>query len=211
MQAPPPISLDEIAAGLQQLRLVSGNVSFADLTARIARNRVEAGKNGHASRVARTTVYACFQPGRTRINSDLIAEIVLALTGDAEVAAYWRQLCLDAHRATDPAIASEPAIATVPPLPSLQPVAQPAVAFALPDPTSSASTLGESQPQPLLRFNYRAAFAVALALFMTMLIIAIVLYAAPNELRTLLTQQIQQIPTQITNLLATTLKLLPKP
>jgi len=90
-------SLDEIASGLQQLRLVSGNVSYAEIATRIARQRAESGMTGHASKVARTTVYSCFQPGRARINADLVAEIVFALTDDQSVAAAWRVLCLEAH------------------------------------------------------------------------------------------------------------------
>jgi len=90
-------TLDDIAKGLGQLRVEAGNISFAEIAARITRQRIEAGLPGYGAKVARSTVYACFSLGRTRMNADLVGEIVQVLTGDEQLAAQWRRMCTRAQ------------------------------------------------------------------------------------------------------------------
>ncbi|MFA5606074.1 MAG: hypothetical protein WDA07_02615 [Leucobacter sp.] len=89
---------DGIARDLQQLRLDAGDVSYAEVAARIASNRAAAGATAAAARIARSTVFDAFRLGRRRINPDLVAEIVIALCEDADAADYWRGRCVDARR-----------------------------------------------------------------------------------------------------------------
>lgn len=82
--------LDQLATDLEALRIERGAVSYTDLTTRIAQQRAEAGLAPAAARIARSTVYDAFRPGRSRISPDLVAEIVLALTSDDLKAEFWR-------------------------------------------------------------------------------------------------------------------------
>ena len=90
-------SLDDITAGLQNLRIESGNVSYAEIARRITLHRIASGNSLRGAQIARSTVYDYFRMGRTRLNADLVAEIVLALTDDNELAANWKAKCLAAH------------------------------------------------------------------------------------------------------------------
>ena len=93
-QAPP---LDQVAASLQRLRAEAGHVSYAKLADLISDRRIANGVPAYSATVSRSTVYDCFQPGRKRLNSGFVAEIVLELTGDPELAENWRQRCIDAQ------------------------------------------------------------------------------------------------------------------
>lgn len=90
-------SLDAIVLDLQQLRLTSGDVSYAQIAIRIAERRREYGANEAAARIARSTVFDAFREGRQRINPDLIAEIVLALGENEAAAETWRTRCITAQ------------------------------------------------------------------------------------------------------------------
>src|SRR5690554_7436917 len=82
--------LDELARDLQQLRLEAGAISYAELATRIAQLRESRGMSHAAAKVARSSVYDVFRPGRKRVNAELVGEIVRALgCGEEEVAA-WR-------------------------------------------------------------------------------------------------------------------------
>jgi len=96
-----PPTLDDLANGLQRLRLVAGNISYQDIASRITQRRLESGIVGYGAKVARSTVYACFRTGRARVNADLVGEIVSVLTNDDDVASQWRSLCLAAHSDDD--------------------------------------------------------------------------------------------------------------
>jgi len=89
---------DRIVAGLGSLRAEAGEVSFGEIAARIARLRESRGMSAAASRVARSTVYDVFRPGRNRLNPDLVAEIVLVLGGDEADADRWRRRCARSSR-----------------------------------------------------------------------------------------------------------------
>ncbi|HYJ68772.1 MAG TPA: NB-ARC domain-containing protein [Nocardioidaceae bacterium] len=80
-------SVDELAACLLELRVWSG-VSYRELHRRVVRLRRS---RGVAEEPAYATVYRCLQPGRTRLDIDLVADIVTVLTDDDSQAGHWRQ------------------------------------------------------------------------------------------------------------------------
>ncbi|HMR12667.1 MAG TPA: hypothetical protein PKE42_02925 [Arachnia sp.] len=89
-----PETLDDIAAELRRLRLAAGDVSFGEIAIRVARRRVDDGKSPAAARIARSSVHSMFADGRSRMNADLVAELVLALGGDPAQAQELRRRCL---------------------------------------------------------------------------------------------------------------------
>jgi len=91
------MTLDDVALGLQELRLAHGNPSYANISSRITQRRIHNGVTAQKAAIARSTVYDCFRTGRSRINADLVSEIVLVLTDDNQSAALWREQCLRAH------------------------------------------------------------------------------------------------------------------
>jgi len=95
-------SLDQIAVNLVELRADSGCPSYQEIVSRITKAREDKGMTPAAARIARTTVYDCFRTGRTRINPELVGEIVQALTGDEAQARQWMKRCRDARAETEP-------------------------------------------------------------------------------------------------------------
>lgn len=82
-------SLDDLIGQLRALRAHAGNPSFAEIVRRIATRRRARGRPESERRPGRVTVYECFQPGRRRLDVELLADIVEALGGpDAEP---WRR------------------------------------------------------------------------------------------------------------------------
>jgi len=90
-------AFDLIAEDLQRLRLDAGDVPYAEIVRRIASHRISQGADPGASRPARSTVYDAFRAGRTRLNVELISEIVRALGGTDEDVEKWRDRCLRAR------------------------------------------------------------------------------------------------------------------
>lgn len=82
-------SFDELAARLNTLRGWYG-VSYRELHRRVVRGRRAA---GNPDLPVFNTVYRCLRPGRRRVDADLVADIVRALTADEAVVARWRQVC----------------------------------------------------------------------------------------------------------------------
>ncbi|MEU9686086.1 tetratricopeptide repeat protein [Amycolatopsis japonica] len=82
-------SFDELAARLNTLRGWYG-VSYRELHRRVVRGRRAA---GNPDLPVFNTVYRCLRPGRRRVDADLVADIVRALTTDEAVVARWRQVC----------------------------------------------------------------------------------------------------------------------
>ena len=81
MDALPPdpvASYDDLSVGLQRVRLEAG-VSYRELHRRIARDRR---RRGIPEVPAYDTVYRCLQIGRTRLDVDLVLDIVRALGAD---------------------------------------------------------------------------------------------------------------------------------
>ncbi len=122
-QPSPEESLDQIARDLQQLRLEAGGISYADIVRRIAKHREANGVPPAAARPARTTIYDAFRTGRSRVNAQLIAEIVRALSGDDEEAARWERRCLTV-RNTGPQPVQTPPSTLITPI-SPEPPAEP--------------------------------------------------------------------------------------
>ncbi len=91
-------ALDAVVRGLQELRLDTG-VSYAEIATRIGARRAAEGHSPGSARVARSTVFDAFQPGRQRLNAELVREIALALGCDEGQATHWRDRCLAARRA----------------------------------------------------------------------------------------------------------------
>ena len=89
---------DAIADSLQHLRAEAGDVSYAEIAARVSARREAEGQSAAASRIARSTIFDVFQTGRRRINADLVREISLALGADDDEAEDWRRRCLDARK-----------------------------------------------------------------------------------------------------------------
>lgn len=94
----PVESFDKIALDLQGLRETTGPVSYADLVRLIAKLRLALGVSAAAATPARSTVYNAFCTGRTRMDTDLISDIVLALGASADQAEHWVQRCREARR-----------------------------------------------------------------------------------------------------------------
>jgi len=121
----PEVSFDALAADLQRLRREAGDVSYAEVAARIAARRESEGMSAGAARVARSTVFDVFRPGRRRVNPDLVREVALALGEDEESAAQWRRRSLDARQTVahnDGRVAPAPD-ARVAPAPQVPPAA----------------------------------------------------------------------------------------
>lgn len=82
-------ALDELVGELQALRRAAGEPSYAEIARRIAARRELAGLSPHSARIARTTVYDVFRTGRTRLNLELVREVVQALDGDEAMVDRW--------------------------------------------------------------------------------------------------------------------------
>lgn len=81
-------SYDELVDRLRGLRTWAG-VSYRELHRRVLRARRE---RGIAELPAYDTVYRCLQPGRQRLDVELVTEIVSVLAG-RDAANEWRQAC----------------------------------------------------------------------------------------------------------------------
>lgn len=97
-------SFDRIARDLQALRDAAGPVSYAELVRRITTIRLDRGVHAAAAIPARSTVYNVFQLGRTRLDPELLREIVTALGADAEAAEAWVERSRNARRAAEGAV-----------------------------------------------------------------------------------------------------------
>lgn len=91
-------SLDRLALDLQELRAEAGSPSYSAIALGICRLRVARGMTADEARVGRTTVYDAFRTGRSRIDVDLVLDIVRALGADEEQVGQWRSRCLIAHK-----------------------------------------------------------------------------------------------------------------
>lgn len=135
----PTDAFDAIARDLQTLRIEAGDVPYAEIVRRIGKLRELCGVDAVAARPARTTVYDAFRLGRTRINAELVGEIVQALGCSPEEAKTWECRCLQAR--LDKAAARQPSPAAPQPSP-----AAPTVHI--------VSTLGQENTAPSRRRIY---------------------------------------------------------
>jgi energy-coupling factor transport system substrate-specific component len=88
--------LDLLATDLQALRASSGLPSYGEIAGRVASLRQMRGATEFEARVGRTTVYDVFRTGRTRVDPQLVADVVLVLSGDEDEAESWRSRCVAA-------------------------------------------------------------------------------------------------------------------
>jgi energy-coupling factor transport system substrate-specific component len=104
-------SLDRIAEDLQRLRQNYADVSYAEIAHRIAQHRLARGVPPAAAQPARTTVYDVFRSGRSRMNAELVGEIVRALGASETESAQWVARCRAAieNRGPQPAKPAQPA------------------------------------------------------------------------------------------------------
>ena len=99
----PAQSFDELSADLRAMRLEAGAPSYGVLAKRVMRQRMERGASEWEARIGRTTVYDAFQPGRRRLDEDLVRELVLALGHSSHEADQWVQRCRSAVNAAQAA------------------------------------------------------------------------------------------------------------
>ena len=86
-------TFDELSARLRLLRDWAGSPSFSTIRRRVAAVRAARGVPKPEQEPGRTTVYECFQPGRRRLDIELVADVVRVLLGDAARVGQWRQAC----------------------------------------------------------------------------------------------------------------------
>jgi hypothetical protein len=82
-------SYDELAARLRALRAWSG-MSYRALHRAVVRSRRD---RRIVELPAFDTVHRCLQPGRTRVDVELVVDVAASLLGDREPAEIWRQAC----------------------------------------------------------------------------------------------------------------------
>ncbi|WP_185448537.1 tetratricopeptide repeat protein [Kribbella qitaiheensis] len=96
-------TVDELAARLRALHSWAG-VSYREIHRRLAASRR---RRGIAEIPVYNTVYRCLQPGRSRLDAELVVDIAAALLQDEALVAAWRQAHqVVAGRAADAAIVS---------------------------------------------------------------------------------------------------------
>ncbi|MCD4526985.1 hypothetical protein [Nocardioides sp. cx-173] len=105
---------DGLAAELRSLRQRAGDPSYAEIARLVAQRRRADGMSEEASRVARTTVYDVFRPGRTRVNLALVREVAAALGGDDQDVDAWVARCRDVPPALPPSPEPPPPPARAP-------------------------------------------------------------------------------------------------
>lgn len=109
-------SLISVAEDLQRLRHEAGGVSYAEIAARITSLRAE--RFGRSSvAVSRSTVYDAFRPGRTRLDADLVVDLVRSLGVTESEAQRWRARCVAATPAAPrPPSRAAASVAEAPPV-----------------------------------------------------------------------------------------------
>lgn len=90
-EAPAPAGADDVAGSLLALRAWAGAPSFTRLAADVSAARRHRGVPEYEARVARSTVYDCFRPGRRRLDADLVLEVATALGATPADLAKWRR------------------------------------------------------------------------------------------------------------------------
>src|SRR5690625_3164008 len=112
-----PEGLDAIAAELARMRAAAGQPSFAAIGRAVAQLRAARGAPPSEQRIARSTLYDCFRPGRRRVDHEAVIEIAMALGLPAADRHRWAQRVAAAQARTDGAavaIVHERAPAPVP-------------------------------------------------------------------------------------------------
>ncbi|GAB4005198.1 ECF transporter S component family protein [Nocardioides ultimimeridianus] len=84
---------DPLVVRLQERRAAAGDPSYGEIAERVSAAREAAGATPHAARLAKSTVYDAFRPGRARINLDLVGEIAAVLGAEPAEVAAWIEEC----------------------------------------------------------------------------------------------------------------------
>lgn len=87
------MELDETVLALRALREDSGQPSFGDIALGVSRLRRDRGLTADQARVGRTTVYDAFRLGRSRLDAELVGDIVRAMGGTAGTAEDFAAKC----------------------------------------------------------------------------------------------------------------------
>lgn len=82
-------TVEELTARLRSLRAWAG-MSYRIVHREVARHRLS---RGVPEQPVYNTVYRCFQPGRSRLDAELVVDIAQVLLGDAALAEPWRAAC----------------------------------------------------------------------------------------------------------------------
>lgn len=93
---------DLLAEELQRLRLMVGEPSYAAVAQLVTERRVAAGQPEHSARIARSTVYDCFRPGRVRVNVALVREIAEVLGAEDAQVDEWIARCRETPTSEPP-------------------------------------------------------------------------------------------------------------
>lgn len=86
-----PTTIEQFSEQLGLLRLAQGRPSYAEIASRIAGRRLFLGCTPERARIARSTVYDAFRPGRKRLDVALVREILIALDLDDASVEAWAQ------------------------------------------------------------------------------------------------------------------------
>ncbi|MGH3763220.1 tetratricopeptide repeat protein [Actinophytocola sp.] len=90
--APSPVGADTVDALTRQLRSLRAwaGISYRELHRRVVRSRRE---RGVAELPVYNTVYRCLQPGRSRLDAELVVDVARVLLDDDVHTEQWRQAC----------------------------------------------------------------------------------------------------------------------
>ena len=83
-------TLDDLVERLRLLKVWAGDPSYETIKDRVNAAWTAAGRPA-GELAGKTTVVDCFQPGRRRLNTDLVIAVVQALHPDVGYVAQWRQ------------------------------------------------------------------------------------------------------------------------
>lgn len=86
-------TFDSIVGDLRELRVSAGVIPYAEIARRIGRHRGRLNGDGTSHAPARSTIYDAFRLGRSRLNADLLGEIVRALGEDENSVRKWKLRC----------------------------------------------------------------------------------------------------------------------
>jgi tetratricopeptide (TPR) repeat protein len=85
-----PEGWDDLTRALRRVRAHAGAPSYAQIAQRVARVRAARGVPPGEQRPGRVTVYDVFRDGRSRLDVELVTDVVRALGGDDAAATAWR-------------------------------------------------------------------------------------------------------------------------
>ncbi|MBM6588929.1 hypothetical protein [Brevibacterium sp. RIT 803] len=94
-------SFDGIVTDLRALRVNTGVVTYAEIARRIGRHRGQLNGDGVNDAPARSTVYDAFRLGRSRLNPELVGEIVRALGEDEQSVRQWKVRCYQVQASSE--------------------------------------------------------------------------------------------------------------